>query len=115
LEKCCQKFFVADFIHPDKLLAFIREAYFDVSAVVHMGAISSTTLRDVDRLISDKIRLTPDIWDLCTEFQIPFFYASSAATYGALEAGLLDDQRPTIAIYCSVLLTGCLRFPSCVA
>ncbi len=89
------KFFVADFIHPDKLLAFIRDAYFDVSAVVHMGAISSTILRDVDRLISDKIRLTSDIWDLCAEFQIPFFYASSAATYGALEAGLLDDQRPT--------------------
>jgi len=35
------KFFVADFIHPDKLLVFIREAYFDVSAVVHMGSISA--------------------------------------------------------------------------
>jgi len=88
------KHFVADFIRPDQLLPFIRGASFDVSAVVHMGAISATTERDVDRLISENIRLTLDLWDLCTEFQIPFLYASSAATYGALEAGLLDDQRP---------------------
>lgn len=89
------KHFVADFIRPDQLLTFIRKSSSDIHAVVHMGAISATTERDVDRLISDNITLTLALWELCSEFQVPFLYASSAATYGALETGLLDDENPT--------------------
>ena len=89
------KHFVADFIRPDQLLTFIRKSSSDIHAVVHMGAISATTERDVDRLISDNITLTLALWDFCSEFQVPFLYASSAATYGALETGLLDDETPT--------------------
>lgn len=88
------KHYVADFVHPEQLLAYIRNARAKVRAVVHMGAISATTERDVDLLISQNIRLTVDLWDLCAELGISYLYASSAATYGALESGLLDDQSP---------------------
>jgi len=89
------KHFVADFIRPDQLLTYIRISSSNIHAVVHMGAISATTECNVDRLISNNISLTLALWDLCSEFQIPFLYASSAATYGALESGLLDDENPT--------------------
>ncbi|QPN59143.1 ADP-glyceromanno-heptose 6-epimerase [Synechococcus sp. CBW1002] len=88
------KHFVADFISPVQLFPFIRESASRIRAIVHMGAISATTERNVDRLIADNIRLTIDLWDLCADYQIPFIYASSAATYGALETGLIDDQDP---------------------
>lgn len=86
--------FITDFIEPSELLPFICKEACRIRGVVHMGAISATTERDVDRLISNNIRLTIDLWDLCTEFEIPLIYASSAATYGALETGLIDDQHP---------------------
>ena len=87
------KHLVADFVQPDQLLPYLRQVGSDVRAVVHMGAISATTERNVDLLISENIRLTVDLWDICAELQIPFLYASSAATYGALETGLIDDQQ----------------------
>jgi len=88
------KHFVADFVPPSQLLSFIRQSAARIRAIIHMGAISATTERNADLLVSENIRLTIDLWDLCTEFEIPFLYASSAATYGALEVGLIDDQHP---------------------
>jgi len=88
------KHFITEFVSPDHLLPFIRLAGSSVNAVVHMGAISATTEKDVDKLISENIQLTVNLWELCTEFKIPFLYASSAATYGSLESGLIDDQSP---------------------
>ena len=88
------KHFVADFVPPGQLLSFIRQSAASIRAIVHMGAISTTTERNVDLLICENIRLTIDLWDLCSEFEIPLLYASSAATYGALETGLIDDQHP---------------------
>jgi ADP-L-glycero-D-manno-heptose 6-epimerase len=88
------KHFVADFVRPDHLPTYIRKVAPNVRAIVHMGAISATTERNVDLLISENIRLTLDLWDLCTDLQIPFIYASSAATYGSLELDLIDDQTP---------------------
>lgn len=90
--KNVSKHFIADFVSPDVLIHYIQKSRSEIRAVIHMGAISATTERDVDRLISENIRFTVDLWDLCTEFQIPYIYASSAATYGGLETGLIDDQ-----------------------
>lgn len=90
--KNVSKHFIANFVVPDSLIPFVRQSRSEIRAIIHMGAISATTERDVDRLISENIRLTVDLWDLCTEFQIPYLYASSAATYGGQEAGLIDDQ-----------------------
>lgn len=87
------KHFIADFVHPDQLLQYIRQEK-RIRAVLHLGAISATSELNLDSLIRTNIRLTIDLWDLCTELNIVFFYASSAATYGALEADLVDDQSP---------------------
>ncbi|MBU6154353.1 MAG: ADP-glyceromanno-heptose 6-epimerase [Bdellovibrionales bacterium] len=63
-----------------------------VTAVFHMGACSDTTETRVDYLTRVNVEYSKQLWNLCTEFGIPFIYASSAATYGAGEAGYSDDE-----------------------
>jgi ADP-L-glycero-D-manno-heptose 6-epimerase len=69
-----------------------------VTAVIHMGAISATTERDFNKLVADNIHYSQDLWAWCAEHDVPFFYASSAATYGAGEHGYddasIDNLRP---------------------
>lgn len=66
-------------------------SYEGVTAVIHMGACSSTTERDFDYLWHNNYEFTKSLWNYCTEKQISFIYASSAATYGDGKQGF-DDQ-----------------------
>jgi ADP-L-glycero-D-manno-heptose 6-epimerase len=63
-----------------------------VSAIVHMGACSSTTETDVAFLTENNVRYSQRLWEHARLKKIPFVYASSAATYGAGEAGYSDDE-----------------------
>lgn len=62
-----------------------------LDAVIHMGAISDTTATDADLVLENNFRLSLRLLDWCTENQVPFIYASSAATYGDGSAGFSDD------------------------
>lgn len=84
------------FVFPENLLAFLDANRDRVTAVIHMGAISATTERDVDQLIRLNIQASVDLWDWCARNMATFIYASSAATYGALEANLFDDETPRV-------------------
>jgi ADP-L-glycero-D-manno-heptose 6-epimerase len=46
----------------------------------------------VDYLTEVNLEYTKSLWNIATQFQIPFVYASSAATYGAGEHGYIDDE-----------------------
>ena len=81
-----------DIIHPDDLPSFLAKAGRSVAAVVHMGAVSSTTEKDVDKIVSANIGLSKQIWAWCAEQQKPLIYASSAATYGDGENGFVDSN-----------------------
>jgi ADP-L-glycero-D-manno-heptose 6-epimerase len=83
-----------DIVRPDALAAWLERNGDGVAAVVHMGAISATTERDGDRLVSENIRLTLDLWAWCAARAVPFVYASSAATYGDGDQGFSDDDTP---------------------
>ena len=65
--------------------------YENVTAVIHMGACSSTTERDFDYLWNNNFEYTKALWNYCAEKQISFIYASSAATYGDGSQGF-DDR-----------------------
>ncbi|HTY49503.1 MAG TPA: ADP-glyceromanno-heptose 6-epimerase [Steroidobacteraceae bacterium] len=84
-----------DIVAPEQLPAWLdahgRPA---LSAVVHMGAISSTTETDADLIVETNFRLSRLLWDWCARHGKPLIYASSAATYGAGEAGFADDDSP---------------------
>lgn len=82
------------FVFPENLLDFLEANRSQVKAVIHMGANSATTERDVDQLIRLNIQTTVDLWDWCAKADVRFIYASSAATYGALESNLFDDESP---------------------
>ena len=83
-----------DILRPDMLSAWLDRHSASVRAIVHMGAISSTTEPDVDRFVANNIRLTLDLWEWCAANAVRFIYASSAATYGDGSAGFGDDQSP---------------------
>jgi ADP-L-glycero-D-manno-heptose 6-epimerase len=83
-----------DIVRPDAFMAWLAERPTEVAAIAHMGAISSTTERDGDRLVSENVRLSIDLWEWCAQHQVPFVYASSAATYGDGAQGFDDDGSP---------------------
>jgi ADP-L-glycero-D-manno-heptose 6-epimerase len=79
----------AEYLDKDQLFDFLEDND-DVTAVIHMGAISATTERDFNKLVADNMHYSQDLWSWCAEYEVPFFYASSAATYGAGEHGYDD-------------------------
>jgi ADP-L-glycero-D-manno-heptose 6-epimerase len=79
----------ADFVPPADLLPWLDGRKLD--AVIHLGAISSTTAIDGDALMENNFRLSLRLLDWCTATRTPFIYASSAATYGNGKNGFSDD------------------------
>jgi ADP-L-glycero-D-manno-heptose 6-epimerase len=86
-----------EYLDKDQLLDWLVDND-HVTAIIHMGAISATTERDFNKLVADNIHYSQDLWSWCAEHDVPFFYASSAATYGAGERGYndtsIDNLRP---------------------
>lgn len=80
-----------DIIFPEDGMAYIHDNADEIQAIIHMGAISTTTERDVDLIVERNIGYTLDLFDTCAEYDIPFIYASSAATYGEGENGFNDS------------------------
>ena len=80
---------VADFIPPPELRQWLEGR--KLEAVIHLGAISSTTARDGDAIMENNFRLSLRLLDWCTATRTPFIYASSAATYGDGGEGYCDD------------------------
>jgi len=83
---------IADFLAPEQLFDWLGRREADVEVVIHMGAISSTTEPDADRIVQSNFVLSRDLHRWCAERGRRFVYASSAATYGAGEQGFDDDN-----------------------
>ncbi|MBY0338250.1 MAG: ADP-glyceromanno-heptose 6-epimerase [Acetobacteraceae bacterium] len=63
-------------------------------AILHMGAISETTVRDGDLVAATNLTLPLRLWSWCAEHGVPLIYASSAATYGDGAEGFADEETP---------------------
>ena len=100
---------VDDFSRPDKhrnlegkqlwgrvnRLNFVRwleRNHHEVDAVIHLGARTDTTETNVDVFNELNLEYSKALWMLCSGFQIPFLYASSAATYGLGALGYADEH-----------------------
>lgn len=64
----------------------------DLDGIFHMGACSATTELDMDFLFDNNVEYSQMLFDVATNLNIPFIYASSAATYGDGELGYSDDH-----------------------
>lgn len=89
-----------NFEQKDYLQIIDREEFFDwfehnhndVEFVFHIGARTDTTEFDVNVFNKLNLNYSKTIWNLCTKYQIPLLYASSAATYGMGELGYKDGH-----------------------
>ena len=67
---------------PDQMDEFLEKHKSEITAVIHMGAISTTTETDVDLIVRTNQQLTWKLWEFCRDNDKQFIFASSAATYG---------------------------------
>lgn len=90
----------ADYIHKDKFYELIinDRVPFEVTAVIHMGACSSTTERDADYLWNNNYLYSKKLAQWTMRHNVRLIYASSAATYGDGAKGFSDDHARTIEI-----------------
>jgi len=80
------------FIDADEFLTKI-DSLSGIQVIFHMGACSSTLERNLDFLEKNNVQYTKDLWNFCRLKNIPYIYASSAATYGDGENGYDDDHQ----------------------
>ncbi len=80
-----------DVIGPEALLRAIERGTLDhVRTVLHLGACSSTTETDAAFLLRNNTEYTRQLAEWALARQVRLVYASSAATYGALEGTLSE-------------------------
>lgn len=92
--KNLRKHLLRDIIAPEQLFEFLADNK-NVETIFHMGAISTTTEKDVDLIVRSNIEMSIKLWDWCTQHDKRFIYASSAATYGDGAHGFVDNADPT--------------------
>jgi ADP-L-glycero-D-manno-heptose 6-epimerase len=83
---------IGDFVAPEAMFDWLEKRWRDVEVVIHMGAVSSTTEPDADKILHTNFSLSRDLFRWCADRQRRLIYASSAATYGAGEHGFVDDN-----------------------
>lgn len=85
----------ADMITPKEVIENFEKLQID--KIYHLGAISSTTESDIEKIVNNNILLTARFCQLAIEREIPFTYASSASVYGHGLDGFREDS------YCNPL------------
>ncbi len=85
---------IAQLVQPEDLLEFLDAHAAEIGTIFHMGAISSTTETDIDAVLAANFTVSLRLWHWCAQHGTRLVYASSAATYGAGEAGFDDDFSP---------------------
>lgn len=81
-----------DKIERNQVESFLKENQ-SLDAIIHLGARTDTT--EMDYSIHEKLNLnfSKILWKYTSEHQIPFIYASSAATYGDGSLGYQDNHE----------------------
>ncbi len=82
-------------INRNSLFEYLGGNDVSIDAVLHLGARTDTT--EFDTEIFDRLNLnySQKLWKYCVKKNIPFIYASSAATYGSGNLGF-DDSHDII-------------------
>ena len=82
-----------EYIHADELFGGdYDDLIAETDLIFHMGACSATTEKNMDFLMKNNVAYTQALWRFAATKNIPFIYASSAATYGEGELGYCDDH-----------------------
>ncbi len=84
----------SQYLDKDEFLKLVRSDQLvdPVEALIHMGACSSTTLPDERYFHINNFEYSRTLAQWAVNHQVPFIYASSAATYGNGAHGYSDDH-----------------------
>ncbi|HYC26257.1 MAG TPA: ADP-glyceromanno-heptose 6-epimerase [Roseiarcus sp.] len=91
-EKNIAKHRYAEIVAPDDVLRWLEGR--KLEAILHMGAISSTTVTDEAAVMATNYDLPMRLLEWSAGTKTPLIYASSAATYGDGGRGFDDDNSP---------------------
>ncbi|WP_434997457.1 ADP-glyceromanno-heptose 6-epimerase [Vibrio scophthalmi] len=85
---------IADYMDRDDFLVQIMsgENFGPIDAIFHEGACSATTEWDGKYMMLNNYEYSKELLHYCLEREIPFLYASSAATYGETETFIEEPQ-----------------------
>ena len=84
---------ILHYVDRNEFPEWLRMNAMETEFVFHLGARTDTTEQSVEIFNRLNFHYSQKVWTICTEFQIPLVYASSAATYGAGEMGYEDDEN----------------------
>ncbi len=84
---------IADYMDKDDFLVQIMagDDLGPIEAIFHLGACSATTEWNGKFMMLNNYEYSKELLHYCLEREIPFLYASSAATYGAQDADFIED------------------------
>ncbi|EPZ7320659.1 ADP-glyceromanno-heptose 6-epimerase [Vibrio mimicus] len=85
---------IADYIDRDDFLAQIMagDDFGPIDAIFHEGACSATTEWDGKYVMLNNYEYSKELLHYCLDREIPFLYASSAATYGDTDTFIEEPQ-----------------------
>lgn len=86
---------IADYCDREDFIASIiaGDEFDQVDAVFHEGACSATTEWDGKYMMENNYEYSKELLHYCLDRQIPFFYASSAATYGGRTDNFIEKRE----------------------
>jgi ADP-L-glycero-D-manno-heptose 6-epimerase len=73
-------------------IPYFKQNHRNISFIIHLGARTDTTEKNTDIFNYLNLNYSKEIWKICSRFEIPLIYASSAATYGLGELGYEDNH-----------------------
>lgn len=86
---------ISDYMDKEDFLSHILadDDLGDIDAIFHEGACSSTTEWDGKYMMDNNYQYSKDVLHYCLERNVPFLYASSAATYGGRTDNFIEDRQ----------------------
>jgi len=79
-------------VERDDFFDWFENNKLNVTFVFHLGARTDTTEQSVAIFDELNLNYSKKMWQVCTQYNIPLIYASSAATYGNGEFGYDDNH-----------------------
>ena len=73
---------IGDFVPPEEMFDWLEKRWRDIECVIHMGAISSTTEPDADKIMQTNFCLSRDLYRWCTDRQRRFTRGDQARSAG---------------------------------
>ncbi|MDX1302641.1 ADP-glyceromanno-heptose 6-epimerase [Photobacterium sp.] len=86
---------IADYMDKEDFITQIMagDEFGPIDAIFHHGACSATTEWDGKYMMLNNYEYSKELLHFCLERQIPFLYASSAATYGGRDHGFIEEKQ----------------------